>query len=211
MAYITVAEVRLLTNITDDDISDFQIESIIPYCTAQLNRDIVTRVIRENVDSIDNWRENKIDGSNKVYFIQNWKGKYIADYDNDGDIDSSDVIVTQIDSNGDESTLSVASVSSSDCKITMTTAPASGVSLYVTYNYANVPATHGLVKLACAYLVAAIGFAKMNIGTPSNFSVGEIRVTNHVDAFKSYYNLYAQVIRQINDEMPEMIQHEAVM
>jgi len=211
MPYITPNEVRVLTNITTEDLSDTQINAILPYCTAQVNRDIITRVIREKIEYIDNHRENKIDGSNTYYYVSNWKGKYIADYNDDGTVNASDVVVTQVDSNGDETTLTVSSVDSSACKITLSTAPVSGVTLYVTYNFAKVPATNLLLKLATAYLVAAVGFAKMNLGAPSSFSVGEIRVTTNSNSFKTYYESYSSVIRQINDDILEEVQLDLVM
>lgn len=210
MAYITYDIVRLFTNLTSDDISDEKLTSIITYCTAQLNRDINTRVIREKIESIDNTRTNKIDGTNSTYFVKNWEGKYIADSNDDGSVTISDLTVYQVDSSSVETTLTISTITASEGKFTVSTMPSS-VTLYVSYDYAKVSATHSLVKLAMAYLVAAVAYSKINVGQSTSFSVGEIRVVNHINSFKEYYDLYTQIVQRINDGMVDSIEHDLVV
>lgn len=214
MPYVTPTEVRLFTDLTVVDISDADLTTFISYATGQFNRDTQIRIVREKVDSIDNTRENKIDGSNATYYIINWEGNYIADRDNDGDVDASDVEVLSVNSDGDEATVAVTSVSSSAGSITVTTAPASGLTLYLSYHYSVVPTTHILTKLAVAYLAASLAYGKIDIGAPSSFSIGEIRMvfgSSSPSSFQKYMDLYTATVAKINDKMIEVVEGEVTV
>jgi hypothetical protein len=210
MAYITVSDLRTLTNLTVDDLTDAEIDSLITYATAQFNRDTQKRIIREPIEYIDDTRTNYIDGSNTTYYVKNWEGNYFADSDNDGDVDTSDITVYQVDSDSNETVLTVSSIDEDDMYFTLSSAPESGVTLYVTYNYLPIPSDHTLLKLAVAYLVAALGYGKINLGRPTNFQVGEIRVVNHIDAVKQYMKAYEAVVAKINDGMLDMVEADNV-
>lgn len=211
MAIITANDVRLFTNLTTDDMSDSDIERLIPYATTQLMRDINTRIVREKVEYIDSFRENKIDGSNTAFYAKEWKGKYFSDSNSDGAITIADVTLTKVASSGTESDVTLSTITAASCKIVATAAPSSDSTLYLTYEVANVPLTSLLVKMACAYLVAAVAFSKINVGAASSFSVGEIRVTAGTNSFKEYYGLYSSMIQKINDNMADQIEKEILV
>jgi len=61
MAYCTATDVRNVTNLTTEDISDADITEIIKHATAELNHAINSKIIEEEVSYIDEWRQNKID------------------------------------------------------------------------------------------------------------------------------------------------------
>ena len=84
MAYAVIADIRLHTNLDTTDIPDVDVTSLIADLNSVINGDINTEVIRERVLPIDNTRKNEINGSNTVYYVRNWKGRYIVDRDNDG-------------------------------------------------------------------------------------------------------------------------------
>ena len=100
MALTTTTKVRLLGGLTTDDISDEDIENIISEATKEVLTQLNVKVIREKIEYIDETRENDIDGSNKTYYVKNWKGKYLSDLDMDGSVDTSDIIVYAVDSDG---------------------------------------------------------------------------------------------------------------
>ncbi len=203
MAYTTVVQIKRISNITTGDIGDTDLANLITDATAQLNSDINTRVIRERVVSIDNTRENKIDGSNTIYYIQNWKGKYIGDLDNDGSIGTGDVIVYQVTSDGTETKLTVSAIDSGDGYITLSSAPSAGVSLYLTYEWCfSDPATPSKnISLACAFLTAAYAYEKINRGMSPQQVYGNVRFMRDMRAGNEYYQRYENMVAKINSEM----------
>ena len=200
MAYTDSTALYLLTNLTTSDVSAADVTSIIAQATIQVNQDINTVIKREFVRPINNTRENKIDGSNTIFYTQNWKGVFLGDMDNDGDVDTSDVIVRQVTTTGTESTLTISAVDDDDCKITLSAAPASGVRLYIDYVYSYVregTTVDNMVKLACTYLTAAYCYAKINIGMAPDQSFGSSRLTRHMQSYNHYMERYHDIIQQI--------------
>jgi len=199
MAFTDATTVRLLSNLTTSDVSDADVASIITQATAQINSDLNIKITREPVYPIDKVRENLIDGSNTVYYTRNWFGVYLADTDNSGVVDTSDVIVYQVDANGNETTLTVSAVDDDDCKITLNSAPSSGVELYISYSYSYVRqgTVDARLKLATTFLTIAYCYAKINFGRPLSEQFGSTKLMRHMDSFKEYYDRYLDIIRQI--------------
>lgn len=170
MAYCTFTDINLHTNITSSDVANADITSLIAEATAQVNSDINIKVTRERIISINKTRENKIDGNNTIYYTQNWSGVYLGDLDDDGDVDTSDVIVYQVASDGTETTPTISAVDDDDMKITLDSAPQPGVVLYISYKYSRVRqgTPDKKVKLATIYLTAAMCYAKINLDYPSH-------------------------------------------
>ena len=135
--------------------------------------------------------------------MKNWEGKYLADMDNDGDVEISDIIVYQVDSDGVETTPTVSTVTHNGGKFVLSTAPTSGVRLYVTYEWAykDVSTPDPLVELACTLLTAAYCYAKLNIGRAPIFSAGNKRIYRHMESFDHYYQRFMKVVTSINDSM----------
>lgn len=205
MAYCIYSDVNLLTNLTDSDVANADVTSIIAEATKELNRMINIRVVRERILYIDNTRENKIDGSNTTYYVKNWKGKYLADMDNDGGVDTGDVVVYQIASDGTETKPTISAIDGDDCYITLTTAPSSGVRLYITYEWCwkDVATPDPLIKLACVLLSAAYCYAKINIGMAPQVAFGNTRIYRHIASYDHYYQRFLKTVSQINDQMAD--------
>jgi len=201
MAYCTNTDVRLHTNLDTTDISDTDLTSLIADITAVINGDINTRVTRERILTIDNTRKNEIDGTNKIYYVRHWNGKFIADMDNDSTVDDTgDVIIYEVASDGTETQPTVNAVDSDQGKITMSSAPASGVQLYVTYEYCHVDPTtpDRRIKLACIYLAAAMSFQKINTGMSPSQVFGNVRLMRDMEAKNTFYKKYKEEIDKIN-------------
>ena len=198
--YCTASDVRLLTNLTTTDISNSDMISIIAQATTQLNQDINVYVHREFVSYIDQTRDNLINGSNTNFYVRNWKGKFLADRNNDGSVTTSDIIVYQVDSDGNETTPTISSIDDDDCKITLTTAPTSNNRYYIEYAYSSVRegTVDPRVRLATIFLASAYGYAKTTIGCAPNVSFGSTRVTKDMNSFSHYYQRYLDIISQIN-------------
>lgn len=199
MAYAVIADLRLHTNLDTTDISDVNVTSLIADVNAILNGDINTEVIRERILPIDNTRKNEINGLNTVYYVRNWRGKYIGDRDNDGEIDDTgDVIVYEVASDGTETQPTVSAVDSDQGKITMSVAPTSGVQLYITYVYCLVDPTGNLAKMASVYLTAAMAYKKINQGMSPSQVFGNVRLMRDMQASSEFFKKYKEQIDKIN-------------
>jgi len=196
-----------LTNISTSDISNSDITSIIDEATKELNGLINVREVRENIGYIDSTRKNSIDSSNTTFYVKNWEGKFLADMNNDGTVSNSDIKVYQVDSNGTETELTVSTITHNEGKFVLSSAPVSGVRLYVTYEwcYKDVSTPDELIKLACIFLTSAYCYAKLNIGRAPQFSIGNKKIYRHMDSFEIYYQRAMKLVNSINDSMYEAV------
>ncbi len=203
MVLCTFEEVNDLTNVTSSDIANADITKIIAKATVELNRLINVKEIRERVDYLDSTRKNTRDGSNTTFYVRNWKEKFLADRDNDGDVDTDDLIVYQVDSNGVETTLTVSSITHNEGKFVLSEAPSSEVRLYVTYEwcYKDVSTPDPIVKLACIYLTASYCYGKLNIGRAPKLKVGNKSIERDMKSPEYYRMMAYSLINSINDSM----------
>lgn len=210
MTYCTYSDVNLLTNLTSSDISNANVTSLIAEATKELNSLINVLVVREEIDYIDSTRENDIDGSNTTYYIKNWKDKFIADMDDDGDVDTSDITVYAVASDDIETTATVSSIDVSNGKFVLSTAYSSDYDLYVTYEwcYRNPYTPDPLIKLACILLTSAYCYAKVNIGRAPQVAFGNTRIYRHIDSFDIYYKRFLNIVNQINNQMVDFKESE---
>lgn len=203
MAYTTATNVRALTNLTVSDISDTDITSLIAFATQQLNHDINYYVIREKIEQIDNTRKNSIDGSNATFYVKNWEGKYIGDFNDSGTVSKEDLTVYQIDSSSIETVLTISSVAHNEGKFVLSSAPSSGVILLITYcwSYVDESTPGSLISLAATYLTSALAFEKINAGRSPNFAFGSSRFTRDMEAGNRFYRRYREIVTQINERL----------
>ena len=207
IGYCSMEDFRAITNLTTSCITDAETYDLITMAAYQINGDINTKVIRERVEYIDSTRENNIDGSNTDFYVKNWKGKYLADFNNDSEVTTSDVIVYAIDNDGVETTPTISSIDVENCKITLETAPSSEKKLYVTYAWSRVNEStpDKQLRMACAFLTAALAQARINIGRAPQVSMGNIRLYRHMNAYDEFYSKYLGILRQINDNIAETV------
>jgi len=207
IGYCSMEDFRAITNLTTSCISDADTYDLITMAAYQINGDINTKVIRERIGYIDSTRENDIDGSNTYFYVKNWKGKYLADFNNDAQVTIADVIVYAVDNDGVETTPAVSSIDVDNCKITLSSAPSSDKNLYVTYSWSSVNEStpDRQLRMACAFLTAALAQARINIGRAPQVSMGNIRLYRHMDAYDAFYSKYLGILRQINDKIIETV------
>jgi len=200
MAFCTYGDISLITNISTSDISNTDITSLISEATKLLNSLINVEVIREEVIYLDETRENEIDSSNTTYYIRNWKEGYLADSDSDGDVDTSDLKVYAVHSDGTETEATISSISTSNKSFTLDTAYSSNYRLFVTYSYCfKNPATPDpLIALACKYFTASMAYMKLNVGRSPEQSFGNKKIMRHMQSPTFYYDMAMKIVEEIN-------------
>ena len=203
MALTSVSKVRLLTNITSSQVNDTDMESLIAEATKEIMAKINIKVTRESISYIDGTRQNDIDGSNTTYYIKNWKGNWISDYNYDGSIDTSDITVYAVASDDTETTATVSSITSSEGKFVLDTAYASSYNLYVTYAYTFIdPETPDpLLELACTYLTAAYAYLKRDAGLDGTQKFGNVTINQKLSSsYGEYYNRYKEIMNRLQND-----------
>ena len=193
MALTTTNKVRLMTNLSTTDISDGTLDNLICEATKEIMYSINIKVIREKIKYIDETRENDIDGSNTTYYIKNWKGTFIGDNNLDGDIDTDDIVVHAVDSNGTETTATVSSIDYDDGKFVLSTAYDSSYDLYVSYSYCyyNPYTPDPLLSLAATYLTASYAYLKRDVGMSGSQKFGNVTINSKLsDSYGQYYQRY---------------------
>jgi len=199
--YCSILDVRNLTSLTEAQISDSSVFSLIKYAMAQLNADIQIKHKDERLLYISLEKENKIDGSNTTFYTRNYP---LGDSDNNGSISTDDLYVYSLDADGTRTDLTVSSIDSVERgEFTLSTAPDDPVTCYVTYFSTPLLAEppHMLIRLACSYLTAALSYTKIDAAKCKKFRVGKIAVMQQSEAFGTFLGKYRNVIDQISQNM----------
>ena len=203
MAYAIYSDVNLISNVSSSDISNTDITSIISKATVELNRLINVKVVRERINHIDSTRKNSINNTNTTYYIRNWEGKYLADRNNDGSVDTDDLVVYQVDSEGVETKLTIDSITHDEGKFVLSSAPSTGVRLYVSYEwcYKDVYTPDPLVKSACIFLTLSYCYGKLNIGRSPSLRVGSKSITRDMKSPEYYQKKAYDLVQLINNSL----------
>ena len=204
MVWTTADDVRLLTGLTTSDISDDDLDSLIGKAQLEVLVQINTKVIREEIDEIDETRTNAIDGTNKTYYIKNWLGNFISDADFDLSVGASDVIVFAVDDNdSSEKTLTTESVTYDEGKFEVTTEE-NNASLYVSYSYSSFDPVipDPLLKLATEYLASSYAYMRIDAGQKKKVKFGNVEIVNSTGRAGSsnfFYTKYEDILLQLNE------------
>lgn len=200
-AGITVQEVRDFIGLTDKQATDAIISGVMTYSIVQLNHDIGVRNSDWRVRTISTEKENKVDGSNTIFYTEHWP---LGDYNDDGIIDSSDVEAYTIDSNGTRASVTVSAITDAGIgKITVSSAPASGTAFYLSYSSVplDLSPINTLVKFAIIRLTAALVYTRIDASKVGSFRVGRVSVTKQSPAYTKYMFDYTSTIRQIRSKI----------
>ena len=209
-AYCTPTDVRKIANLTTNDISDSDLADIIMYAVAFFNHEVNSKIIEEKVEEIDSTRENKINGTNKTFYVQKSFDWHIADMNDDGEVTTDDVEVYDYDQEGNKTKVTVDSIDPALGKIVLSSAPESGHTLKITYSYCPLSEAdpHPLVKQAVAYLAAALAYTKIEAKDFERISLGRLTVAKTESGFERYFSVYqkylqfikSRIMRKVHDE-----------
>ena len=204
MPYCTAADVRAIANLTSTDITDGDLETLIAYATAELNSQINGKIIEEIIEYIDDVRSNDIDGSNTTFYVSKSFLWYFGDMNNDGTVDTDDIVVYEYKSDDTREQMTVSSIDENG-KFVVSQAPAS--TSYITATYCYTPLSeqqpHTLIKKACMELSASMAFTKIQARDWDKLSLGKLTVSRGrmERAFDLYYRRYTNTIREIMTRM----------
>jgi len=196
-AAVTEQSVRDLTGLSATEASDSVISGVMTQAVVQLNHDACTRHRDWLVDFVSTERENLVDGSNTVFYTRFWP---LGDYDDSGEIDTSDIVAYTIDDDGTRETVTVSSVNDAYLgKFTVSSAPVAGKDFYISYSSCplSMSPADGLVKLALAKLTASVVYNRLNAGKVGSFRVGKVSVMRQSPAAEVYYNDYLKTVDSI--------------
>ena len=212
MAYITITEIYNLTDFDDDDISNTQFDGLIKRATKLVNKDINVDVRLWDVEYIDDYRQNKLDGSNTTFYIpQSWSW-YFGDRNNSGTITIDDVEAWEYKSDSTREQLTVSTIDEKG-KIVVSTAPAA-TSTALKLNYVYSPVSENglscdmLIKLATAYMTASLASLKLEARDNWSVNLDRLKLKNTPKAYYTYKEQYYDVLERINYRARRIFQSE---
>jgi hypothetical protein len=173
MAYATYTDVRTITGITVAEASNDTLTTLITYATAHINSIITARVPDENVQYVDTWKQNTLDGVNTTFYTKKYP---LADYDDDGTVSASDITVYYI-KNNTRYDITVSSIDASLGKVVLASAPPTDIEgLYITYKYYLLPtgASSLLIKEALCFLTSSIAMSRLDLAFLTRFGLGKL-------------------------------------
>jgi len=218
MTYCSVNKVRLVSGLESHDINDGEIRELRDeVATDELNEDVNQKVQDQQVNrKISGEKENNIDGSNKTFYLRGTHNSElkVGDRNGDGNVDSSDLVVYQIDQNNNRvNNLNVTLDDKDIGKITVEDSSNNALengSLYVTYVLAPVDqdgytgndfssgGPDNLIETACAQLTAAYAFTNVEASKLKDFSVGNVTINSQSEGARIMREEYRNTVRRIN-------------
>lgn len=216
MTYCSVNKVRLVSGLESHDIPDEKIRRIRDeVATEELNEDVNQKYQDEKVNvRISAEKENIIDGSNKVFYLQGVHGNelQVGDLNGDGEVTEADVELYLID--GDGNRIDSFNVSLEDREIgKLSVERLNGDALeegdlYATYVVApvdedgygsdfNSAGPDRLVETACAQLTAAYCFTNIEASKLKDFSVGNVTINSQSEGARIMREEYRDTVKRI--------------
>lgn len=218
MTYCSVNQVRLVSGLESQDISDKKIRDIRDdVATEELNHDINQKVQDERiVRTLSSEKDNSIDGENKIFYLRgpHRSELQVGDRTGDGVVDGKDLDVFFI--NGDDERVENLEVDLEDRdigKFKVTLEDGSAIDngeLYVSYVMSPVDQdgygdsgfeTGGpdrLIETACAQLTAAYSFTNIEASKLKDFSIGNVTINNQSEGARIMRENYMETRKRIN-------------
>lgn len=192
--YCDADYVRRIVDILSDELDDVELEEYVSDAQEKVVEDItIWRTHEELTD--ENGYTPDINGSNKLFYTRN---RNIADINFDSVVNASDVVVYLWPDEDDESTMTIApvtSVNSDTGLITLTTAPASSIDkVTCSYRfYLNKP-NFIVIKIATALMAGLFWVRKARLLYPDQLQIGAYKWKYSEPA---YYRLDREYIKTV--------------
>ena len=197
MAIVYPHDIRLISDLDNEDVTDNQLKELIQYAWEQVMTDVGKREVEEEVNYIDSYRKNKVDGTTTTFYLQNSFDRHLGDLDYDQSLDTDDVEVYLYDPDGTTRTKATVSAVTDSGSFTLDSAPASGNKITATYIHLPVNISHNLMKRACIFLTAALAYGKLDARDYKSVGFRGLSITRMSGAFNSYYEKYQTIVREL--------------
>lgn len=194
-AFCTAAEVRNIISLTSDDISDVEIENLIKIAQIQVAQELYAYHEDEEVEYIDDEKDNEIDNSNTVFYTRFWP---IADKNRDGQVTTDDIKVYKFDSDGNRTEVTVSSIDAERGKFVLSEAPTTDYTLKVTYCSRPPNIADNDLKMTCILLTAALCYLKIQPQYLKHLDT--LDVIRMPDTADSYFKQYRELIKRLKSE-----------
>ena len=173
---------------------------MIAQATAEINNQINVKVIREKVQYIDNTRQNKLDGSNKTFYVKNSITNYFSDKNDDGELTVSDIKVV-LEADDELSTVTVSTIDE-EGSFVLASAPAQDTAaMYVTYcySYYDITIPDKLINLLATYLSASYSILVVDSGLPYMTKLGNISISVPIanTMYKQFNDRYNVLLNKV--------------
>jgi hypothetical protein len=196
MPYCSTVDVRDLTDITTDDISDSKLAELIDKATKIIIEDLTIPIIDEELDG-------NIDGSNTTFSVDRYP---IADVTGDSVVTGADVTVYIWGDRTDPSTRETVPVSTiypRTGKIVLSSAPAATIE-QVTCDYHYTYEEYldwDLINPACVYLTAYLFYIKKYTVVPTSLARGPMRFRWEAKPYIEFLDRYYELLERIRKKV----------
>lgn len=202
MTYCDVNLVRTISGLDNTEIRDAKIQDLRDQVAiSRLNDDVQTRVDAEKITSLSSSRQNERDGENKDFFLKEMHNNYrsLGDLNDDGEIDSDDVMVWQI-LDGERTSVEVDQIVDPDAGHFRTVDPVDkNADLYANYRHCPVNASepNSMLSVACAQLTGAFCFSNIETAKLKDFAIGDVDINTQTEGFSIMMDQYTESMRRI--------------
>jgi len=189
--------VRNISDLEVDDVADNVLADLSQISWETMMSDVGKREVEEQVEYIDEFRTNKIDGSNTTYWTKTSFVRWLGDYNLDKSLSIADVeVYAYLQSTRTAPTITAVTSSGS---FTLQTAPAAGSKLYVSYLHLALPfyPLHPLLRKAWAELTCALAYGKLQARDYHSVGFRGLNLVKMTDGYSSYMNKYVHTLEQI--------------
>lgn len=192
--YTTTAKVRERTGLSTSEVGDTELDTLILDASLEINNQLNVKVFNEKVTNLGGWKTNYIDSSNATYYTREYP---LGDKGDDFTVGTADVYCYSVYG----STKTVYSVSAIDDdeegKFTLTTAPAVGVVLYVTYEYLPISITDAMIAKVCTELSAFYAVKRIHGRGIKEYRLGALTIKKGDSVGKEFFDEYDRTLNQI--------------
>ena len=187
--YITAAQVRLYTGLSETDASDADLAEFLSPAT---------KAVIEQITAQKEWEIMSGDLSSTIFYTSKYP---IADITGTKTVTTDEVEVYTWTDRGDASTrteVTVSAVDASQGQVTLATAPGSTTDIVTcTYRFYQNPVDYELVTLATAFYCGYLYALTKWIWIPSTYRMGPIYLRNQVPIWERLHKEYVRTLNGI--------------
>lgn len=201
MPYAKTEDIRLLTNIQEDEVNDSVLTTIRDRAEQKIIKDLTIERVDEGMEP--NLDGTYLNGSNNTFYTNS---KPIADIDRDGTISSDDITVKiweDFDNEGTVEEVTIDNVTPETGRVILSSPPGSEYDkITATYSFYNSPGLPDwdLLELASVYLSGYMSVVKTRGKVPSKYSVGDLSIDEDLPG-QQLLREYRSVLNRLREDI----------